>query len=528
MLPTSRPLPSRTLTAALLTTLLLACQPAASPPTFGGLSISTAVVVPDIVRVSATLSGPTLPQIVYDLGQSADGTWSATIPGLPPAAIHVQVAAFDAAGALRFAGAGDVTVTAGVIATLEIFAQEVSPPPSYGNTPPHIDAIGVSALTVAPSASLTFNVTASDPDAGALLSYLWTAPGGSFSAPSAPATSWIAPPTPGTQTITVRVSDEKGTSMTATFDVTVADAPPTTGAIALSVQLNRAPVITDIDLSETRVLQGVATTLTGTALDADGDALSFAWTSTCPGTFGTPASPTTTFTPATTTPDGLCTLYLRAADGRGGIATGWTGLWVGPPPPVGGQPPLPPPSFGIVNGDFETGDYTGWFAGSSGTTPGRHAWGLGQPGMMIFPGMPVHDFETGGDVFFTDAPYLPLPVDPAEGQFGAFLVAELPGVFGLAQYVTVPPLATVTLQVAYGAEQPWAPGVQELRVVVETPDGLVLAVPFRTGFEPPVSPGWTWIDVPLDAWAGQDVFIGVVVQSQVGPVWAKIDGMRLL
>lgn len=524
---TVRRVPGAVLAAALLVSTLTACQPAAEPPALGGLRISTAAVIPEITRVTATLSGPVLPQVVYDLSAQADGSWAITIDGLPPGGIRVEVAAFDASGGLRFAGAGDVSVTAGAVAALQIFAQEVSPPPSYGNTPPRIDAIGASALTVGLGGPLSFAVTASDPDAGAVLSYLWTATAGSFTSPSAPASDWVAPTFPGTQTVTVRVTDEKGSSTTASFEVVVADAVPVTGAIALTVQLNRTPQVTDIALSPTRVLPGESTSLVATTADADGEPLDLAWTSTCAGTFSAQTGAATTFTPSTATPYQLCTIYLRADDRHGGVATAWTGLWVEPPPSVGAPLP-PPPSTGIVNGGFETGDYTGWFPLSDGQFPGRHAWGIGQAGMILWPGMPVHDFETGTDVFLSSTSILPLSVQPVEGGSSAFLVTEAPGWFFLVQPLVVPTTGgIVSLQLSYGTDFGWVPGSQELSVNVRTFDGLILDTPFRTGLGEPMNQPWREILIDLSPWAGMQVTLDLSLQAWQGASWAQVDAVQL-
>ncbi len=311
---------SKLLVVAALAATLAACAPAETTAPSGSLRISTSAIVPEVVRVSASLSGPLMPAIMYDLTMAADGTWSATIDGLAPGALHVEVGALDAAGVELFHGRGDATIVAGEVAALQLFAQEVAPPPSYGNNPPQIDGIGVSSLSVVTGGSVSMNAAAHDIDPGAILTFLWRASGGTFDDPASPVARWTAPATAGTQTIFLTVRDEKGAAAEASFTVTVSDSSALYGSLALTVTLNRAPVVSVVTVAPSRVDLNESTTVTAAVSDRDGDAIAVQWTSDCPGTFGSPSALSTTFTPMILWPGILCRLQLYADDGHGGRA----------------------------------------------------------------------------------------------------------------------------------------------------------------------------------------------------------------
>lgn len=534
---------ARALVAAALTASLLACQPAEAPASHGAMRVSTAVLAPEVARVTATLSGPILPQIVYDLARAADGSWRIDIPGLPAGAIHVEISAFDAAGAERYHGRGDAMVVGGAGAALQIFAQEVSPPPSYGNTPPRIDAIGVSSLTVSVGGAISLNVAASDVDAGAVLSYLWRSSNGSFSDPAAPVTQWTAPTVPGTQSLFVTVRDEKGASAEATFTVSVSESAPGAGALSLAVTLNHSPVVSDLQVAPSRVDFGGSATLTATASDRDGDVVAVQWTSDCPGTFAAPSALTTTFTPSTAGAVGqLCRLQLFADDGHGGSASAWSGLWIGPPPPVGpiAPPPPPPPppgTAGFVNGSFENGDYAGWFLlgfpslpDSTNPTAGG-IWGIGYAGEPIDRFLPVLDFFSWMVVPAT-SPLLPIVILPTDGQYSAFQIPNGLGRYRLFQPVTVgmdsvgmPTFATFTLSAQ--TLSTWQPGLQSVAVNIRDPSDRILATPFMTNATFPMGGFPMPITIDMTPYRGQTVVFDVEVAAQLEPIAVQLDAFQL-
>lgn len=333
---------------AFLSLLAVSCG-AERHASLGSIHSSVTVAPSDVARVALTVTGPGLPTpALVDLAPvpGNPGAWQGGLDGLPPGdGYAVSASAYDAAGTLLYqGGASPVAINAGLTTFVAIVAQQVSPSPVWGNTPPRIDSVVASSTSPAPSEAVALSVAAHDPDPGSVLTYSWFASGGTIVDPFSPAVTWIAPG-PGPQTITVVVSDDKGASADFSFTLVVEELPQT-GSLSVTVRVNSWPVASALATRPTRVEVGETAAVTaGAVSDADGDPLTFAWTADCPGFFADPVSLTTSFTPTAPPQNGLCTLTLTASDGQGGTGSGFVGLWVGPPPQLivggGGTPPVP-------------------------------------------------------------------------------------------------------------------------------------------------------------------------------------------
>jgi outer membrane protein OmpA-like peptidoglycan-associated protein len=127
-------------------------------------------------------------------------------------------------------------------------------PPTFTTTPQAPNGISatkdgapcVPPCTVEPGQSISLTAAAQDAD-GDNLTYRWTAPVGTFSAPTSRSTLWTAPGDfEGTVPLTVTVDDGKGGTASQTFTVRVVrPAPPV-------VQLNFEDVYFDFDRSTLR------------------------------------------------------------------------------------------------------------------------------------------------------------------------------------------------------------------------------------------------------------------------------------
>jgi hypothetical protein len=190
--------------------------------------------------------------------------------------------------------------------------------PPAGN-PSTVPSGGIAAMTASAVDSL-----------GHPISYAWSAtcPGlsgpGTF-APSSSAQnpSWTAPPNgSGTTqpcTIQVNASDGQGLSDTATFTQNVAS---TTHAVTISAGPSGAP---------NPSAPGATVSLSVTAVDSLGHALTYGWQATCAGVAGSgtfspnAASPSPSWTPPAH-PDNAafsCTITVEASDGQGQSASGF-------------------------------------------------------------------------------------------------------------------------------------------------------------------------------------------------------------
>ena len=111
-------------------------------------------------------------------------------------------------------------------------------------------------------------------------------------------------------------------------------AAPSNGSAEIHVPLNTSPVVTNTSATPDYLTKGGQTLLQVTATDADGDAIRYQWTSSCPGAFTDPQSATPGFTLASGATATSCTLSVAVSDNRGGSATGGLTMAVGQTGPV--------------------------------------------------------------------------------------------------------------------------------------------------------------------------------------------------
>ncbi|RKG52321.1 hypothetical protein D7X30_34645 [Corallococcus sp. AB011P] len=329
---------------------LPACDsgPRANEPTTGTmrLSVATPLAAPgDVSRVTVTVSAADMASLSTDLTLTG-GTWGGVLEGIPAGAQRTFLArAFSASNTLRYEGkAEDITVTAGATGLVTLTLQAVDAPPPFTNEAPVVDALAASATTVAPGGNIVLTVSAHDPNAGDTVSYAWTAPSGSFSAPTQASTTWSAPSTQGEVTLSLTVTDLHGASLVVNLTVSVSAG---TGTQEVRIGFNIAPGVTSLTSSRSWLDVGQQTALAVLATDGDGDPLSYQWSATCEGSFTGASTANASFTPSAL-PGGACNncqVRVTVTDGRGGQNTGSVALCVGKAswrlPPVGKSSPEP-------------------------------------------------------------------------------------------------------------------------------------------------------------------------------------------
>ncbi len=146
------------------------------------------------------------------------------------------------------------------------------------NNAPVISSLDTEKDLVAPSSSSKIECVASDAD-GDILSYTWSATGGSFSGAGADII-WVAPDTSGTYVVTVTVTDGKGGEVKKQLTLDVrANHPPVIGILTARPRSVRT--------SRTSVIECVAS-------DRDVDTLTYKWEATGGSISGTGATVTWT------------------------------------------------------------------------------------------------------------------------------------------------------------------------------------------------------------------------------------------
>jgi len=290
--------------------------------------------------VVATVSGPALPatRTVTLSARGSSGTWGGLIGALPVGSNYAfHVSAFDETNAVQYAGdAAPIAIIKDKVTTVIITAQQTAASVPFKNAVPIIDSLVLSSTNVVPGASITAKATAHDPNAGDTIAFAWSANPGpdGFVPASAATTVWTAPVTEGDQTLTLTVTDSHGASTTASVVVHVS-ASNGRGQADVNVRFNSWPVVTDLVAAPGYIVLAAPTSLTVTASDSDGDALTYAWTSSCAGAvFASSTTAATSVTLPVGATNTSCDLTVTVSDGKGGSTTGQTTLPVGKPAAV--------------------------------------------------------------------------------------------------------------------------------------------------------------------------------------------------
>lgn len=287
------------------------------------IAASQALSAEDVTRVTVTLAAADIPSISIELTRTGD-TWGGTLGGIRAGTNRNFTAeAFDAEGEKIFEGqAQGVTIVNGQTVEVVIVLQPLVRPPPFENAAPIIDSVIASGSTVEPGGVVALRATAHDPNPADVLTYAWTATGGSFSDAAALTTAWTAPAEQGSYSLTLRVSDPLGAATSMSFSITVQVVGR--GNANIRVIINTWPEVTRVTASPTRVNVGEAMTAEVLASDEDGNTLRYNWTATCSGAFADATARVAVFTPSEL-PAGACNncqLRVTVSDNNGGSTTG--------------------------------------------------------------------------------------------------------------------------------------------------------------------------------------------------------------
>jgi hypothetical protein len=323
--------------AALLA--LPACSNKRHPTGSANLSVRTPAV--GIDGMVATVRGPAMPSArTYPLSARGNsGTWQSLLDSLPVGSDYLVEVAGQSSGGSRYRGSAlGITIVKAQVPAVAISARRAEAVVPGANVGPIIDSLVLSSTYVLPEGSTTVQATAHDPDANDTLTFAWSASpsGGVFLAPSAAETDWTAPSMEGDQTLVVRVTDSRGAATSASVVVHVTATPEMGQTDAdVEVTFNDGPVVANLLVVPGTLTAGSSVALVATASDGDGDALSYAWTSTCAGgTFSSTTASATSFTLPSGTTDASCDLVVAVSDGRGGSTNGLLTVPVGNPPVI--------------------------------------------------------------------------------------------------------------------------------------------------------------------------------------------------
>ena len=319
---------------------LSACGQNNQPSAMGSANVSVqALSAVPLGAVTVTISGPALyaPKPVTLSPQGSGGSYGALISSLPVGSNYVfTVNATDTNNVPVYNGsATNVAILRNHVTTVVIAAQSVNAPTDFVNTVPVIDSLVVSSTSIAPGETVTAKVQAHDDQVKDTITYAWSAnpAGANFSAPTATTTTWTAPATEGDVTLTIQVKDNHDASTSASIVIHVSNANGT-GQADVNVKFNNWPVVSDVLATPGWITLGAPTALSVTANDADGDTLSYLWSTgtTCTaGSFSSLTSSTPSFTLPASATDTYCEFDVAVSDGHGGTTHGTLYLPVGAP-----------------------------------------------------------------------------------------------------------------------------------------------------------------------------------------------------
>jgi hypothetical protein len=311
-----------------------------------------ALQIGDIGQVKVTVNGSEIPAplpiflvsdgtrfsaVVSDIpiGHDYSFTAVASDKGTPPVAIYTGVVTGQAIGK---------NSTANIVIDMNQVASVVPLSEGY----PMIDALTDSSPLASWGDSIQLKAVAHDPDAGqtAQLTFNWSptcgtvngnvVTAGNDTTPSTENATFIAPNADGACTITLTVTDPTGHSTTASFAIGVADSNAT-GNAHITANLNTCPVVTGVAANPAELVPGGTTSLGVLAMDPDGDALTYAWSTACPGSFSSPDASSTTFTLSASATDTSCEFTVVVSDGnfpdgrpKGCLITSHVGLYAKP------------------------------------------------------------------------------------------------------------------------------------------------------------------------------------------------------
>ncbi|WP_309892316.1 PKD domain-containing protein [Archangium sp.] len=315
------------------------------------VALSQASSPADVKGIRVEVRGPGIPAPLTTELTQVGGVWQGTVTNIPAGTDRVvEGFAYDATAQLLYKGSsGAVTIASGATASVNLMLQPLNPPVPYENEAPRLDSFVVSSTQVLPGGSITLSATAHDPN-GDALSFSWTGSAGAFSSPASPATTWTAPGTEGVQLLRLQVTDSKGTSVTASVEILV-QRPGATGNAQVTIGFNTWPEVRTMQATPSPLAFGKPTRLSVTAVDADGDTLSYSWTTECRGSFIDTTTSTPTFTLEQPPSSGRCAFRVTVLDSKRAQNTGVLGVQAGSAPNVN----LPPVVDGIFQSSPEAG-----------------------------------------------------------------------------------------------------------------------------------------------------------------------------
>lgn len=295
-----------------------------------------------VAQVTSTVTHDGGPEEAVPLSLTPDGgaSWSADVePVSSGEAVGLRVDALDGAGAV----VATVSLEEAVTLPLQGEALVVMVPhpaatlPGPGNTAPRIHAVVASKARASFGEQVQLRAWASDLEPTDTLTYAWSSSSGALDCAGAACTLTVLPePDAGLGPnknikdglrVEVRVTDVRGAVSTLQFRIG-AGTVGAEGALR-DTRFNRWPVA-PVEAAPQPLAVGAPFLVPTATTDEDGlsDPLTYAWTSTCAGSFDNDTLATPVFTPSAEPANCGCQLNAAVSDPFGGSVTQTVNLCV--------------------------------------------------------------------------------------------------------------------------------------------------------------------------------------------------------
>jgi len=187
----------------------------------------------------------------------------------------------------------------------------------------------------------------------------------------------------------------------------------------------------------------------------------------------------------------------------------------------------------IVNGSFETGDYTGWtlleFSAYGGHAADCGTWGIASDGQTISCNDSAWDFFD--EILVEQCPVSSITYHASDGEYLAYQLQNCEETHRMYQDITLNPCATTLYWDMWYTN--WAgefdSGNQSLAVHIrDVSDDSIKATLFQTtNGTSPVAINMTPFSADVSAFAGQTVRLDVTLNTYWGPLDAAFDNFRI-
>jgi hypothetical protein len=169
----------------------------------------------------------------------------------------------------------------------------------------------------------------------------------------------------------------------------------------------------------------------------------------------------------------------------------------------------------MVNGSFETGDYTGWtlWEGGQSSDPYYGTWGIAQDGQVVNDGDELYDYFDGVSNEVT-TPGTPITFEASDGEYVAFNLQNGPQSHRMYQDIAIPAgctAPTLSWDMKYDNHQgAFDPNSQYLAVHVRDTSDAILETLYKTteGVDPLAIP-MTSFSRDLSAYVGATIRVDV-------------------